>query len=70
MVVEIRRAGKKLVLYTDEEPVYQLFNKWKYTDYKTMYAQKGKIVAADFYIDRKYEETVRMAIKGQMMLDI
>ena len=70
MVAEIRRAGNKLVLYTDDESVYRFFNKWKYTDYKTMYAQKGKIVAADFYIDWKFEPTVRMAIKGQIMMDM
>ncbi len=70
MVIELRKIGGRLALYTDDAGVYERFHKWRDTLCEVPYTQGGKQVAIDFYFDRKFRDTVVRVLDGQLMLDI
>ncbi len=70
MVAEIREIGDKLVVYTDDNRLYRIFDKRLRPLFQIPYAQNGKVVGIDFYFDRKFKNTIIQVIKGQLMLDL
>jgi len=70
MVAELRRSGTRMVLFTDEAPIYRHLNELSITKYKIPYLKNGKVVGIDLYFDRKLWRTVRRVKDGQMVLDI
>ena len=70
MVIEIRKIGGRLALYTDDADVYERFHIWRDTLCEVPYTQGGKRIAVDLYFDSKIKGIVTMVSDGQLMLDI
>jgi len=70
MVAEVRKIGKRLVLYTNEVKVYTYLNKKLAPSARVSYLQNGKPVGFDFYYDAKLTRTIKQVAKGQLLLPI
>ena len=70
MVAELRKNGKRWVLYTDDTYVYKHLKKNAFTTQKVPYIKNGKIVGVDFYFEKKSIRTMRKIARGQMLLGI
>jgi hypothetical protein len=70
MVAELRKNGKRWVLYTNDVSIYKHLRKNTFTTNKVPYIKNGKIVGIDFYFEKKSIRTMRRISKGQLLLGI
>ena len=70
MVVELRRTGGRIVLFTNDARFYSYINRANLKKRKISYIQNGKVVGADFYFDKKLQRIIQRVKNGQMLLDI
>ena len=70
MVAELRKYGKRWVLYTNNALMYKHLRKNHFTTQKVPYIKNGKIVGIDFYFEKKSIRTMRKIARGQLLLGI
>ena len=70
MVAEIRKIGNRTALYTNDNRLYKLVNKWPVAKHKVRYIQNGKVIGVDFYFNKKWTRPIKRISKGQLPLDI
>ena len=70
MVAELRRNGKRWILYTDNTLIYKNLCKSPFTVKKIPYIKNGKVVGIDFYVSSKSFRAMRRITKGQLALGI
>jgi hypothetical protein len=70
MVAELRKSGKRWVIYTDDTIVYKHLNKYVSPANRVPYTKNGKVIGIDYYFDRRSARAVKRIAKGQMLLGI
>lgn len=70
MTAELRAAGDKLALYTDDNIVYARFRRGIVPLYKVPYFRNGRVVGYDLFFDPRQKASVEQVMRGQLVLDM
>lgn len=57
-ITELRKAGDKLVLYTESNELYQRFKDWKQVLHWTKYTTGKDLVGVDLYFPREAKKAL------------